>query len=126
MAIVVNKQDVPPTKEGDLTVWRLIGVDKKSMGFGASAGLVVYGKPQEDSLPEMGGAHDLAEFHYVLSGQGALLEEGQRFDLKAGDALVIQPGRRHVMWGTAEEPLVAWYVALTADPKNDTRPDGSQ
>lgn len=122
MAIVVNKEDVPPTEEGDLTVWRLIGAAKGSAGFGASAGLVVYRQPQGDSPPEMGGAHALAEFHYVLSGQGALLEEGQRYDLKAGDALVIQPGRRHVMWGTAEEPLVAWYVALTAEPAEATRP----
>jgi uncharacterized cupin superfamily protein len=114
MAIIVNKDEVLPTEEGDLTVWRLIGNRKGNADLGASAGLVIYGAPAGGAVPPMGGAHDLGEFHYVLSGTGFLLEDGARYELKVGDALVIEPGRRHVMWGRAEAPLVAYYVALTS------------
>jgi uncharacterized cupin superfamily protein len=114
MAITVNRDDTLPTEEGNLTVWRLIGAAEGSQGLGASAGLVIYREPPNGDIPVMGGSHDLAEFHYVLSGRGFLLEDGKQIELKAGDALVIQPGRRHVMWGSAADPLVAFYVALTS------------
>lgn len=111
MAITVNRDDALPTEEGNLTVWRLI---TSALGLGASAGLVVYREPPNGEAPAMGGAHDRPEFHYVLSGRGFLNEDGTQIGLKAGDALVIEAGRRHVMWGTAEDPLVAFYVALTS------------
>jgi len=112
MAIKTNKESVVPTDEGFLTVWRFLRADEASIDYGASTGLVIYGAPDSDSMPQMGSAHDLPEFHYVLSGRGFLLDEGELIELEAGDALVIEPGRRHAMWGQADDPLVAFYVAL--------------
>ena len=56
-------------------------------------------------------AHDVPEVHYILSGRGALLEEDEELELAAGDVVVTMPGRRHVLWGVGEEPLVTLYVA---------------
>lgn len=112
MAFKVNRSHVNPTIEKNLTVWRVLERVNGHAEFGAIAGIVTYGPPGSESDKQMGGAHDKPEIHYMLSGQGTLVEDGEPMDLEAGDVVVIPPGRRHAIWGSSSDPLTGFYVAM--------------
>lgn len=112
MAFKVNRSDVNPTIEKNLTVWRVLERVNGHAEFGAIAGIVTYGPPSNEGDKPIGSAHDKPEVHYMLSGRGTLVEDYEQTDLKAGDVDAIPPGRRHTTWGSSRDPLTGFYVAI--------------
>lgn len=49
--------------------------------------------PEEESFPMH--AHDSAELYYFMSGYCRYLVEGQEYDLKPGDIMLMRPGETH-------------------------------
>src|SRR5688500_12789395 len=45
------------------------------------------------------------EIYFVTAGSGRMRIEAELAEVKAGDAIAIPPGKRHILWNTAEETL---------------------
>jgi mannose-6-phosphate isomerase-like protein (cupin superfamily) len=113
VSIKVNRSEVEPEEQPFATIWRHVRRDgPHHVGVGVTA--FKTRSPDFDVEAALE-AHDVPEVHYVLTGEGVLYEEGEMIPLRAGDAVVTPPGRRHVMWSTADEPLVTVYVAVGRD-----------
>jgi len=50
-------------------------------------------------------SHEWEEEIFVKSGKGVLETDGEKVPLKAGDALILDPGRSHRFMATGDEPL---------------------
>jgi len=112
MSIIVNRDSTQAEDHPYVTIHRHIRRDgPHNVGVGVSEWTEPSGDFDADSESE---AHDVPEVHYVLSGVGVLYEEGVAQPVRAGDAIVTPPGRRHVMWATSPDPLVTVYVAIDA------------
>ncbi len=51
------------------------------------------------------------EFYHIISGTGTIRHEGGTSALRAGDALIFQPGEPHQLANTGSEDLVVYVVA---------------
>lgn len=110
VATKVNRADVLPERNDLQETWRLIRRDASSgVGVGIAAFKPLAAGTDVERLCE---AHDVPEVHYVLSGNGVLYEDGERIDLRAGDAVVTPAGARHVLYASGADPLVTIYVAI--------------
>jgi mannose-6-phosphate isomerase-like protein (cupin superfamily) len=113
MSVKVNRSEVLPEEHPFATVWRQVRRDgPHHVGVGMTA---FKARSADLDIEAASEAHDVPEVHYVLSGEGVLYEEGERMALRAGDAVITPPGRRHLMWSTTDEPLVTIYVAVGRD-----------
>jgi mannose-6-phosphate isomerase-like protein (cupin superfamily) len=113
MAIKVSRSEVMPEDSEVATTWRLVRRDGTT---GIGVGIAAFKERRRDFEPVAHWeAHDVPEIHYVLSGEGVLLEEDEQIMLRAGDAAITPAGRRHSLWSTQAEPLVTIYVAVSPD-----------
>ncbi len=111
MAIKVNRDDVSPELSELHDVWRLV---RRAGPAGIGVGVAAFkGLPTDADLEALQEAHDVPEVHFVLSGEGILLEDGERIPLRGGDAVITPVGARHVLWAISDEPLVTIYVAVS-------------
>lgn len=81
--------------------------------------------PDPNELPRPPHVHaDFEECIYVISGEGVTEAESGEFPLKAGDAILIPPGEKHVTRNTGAEPLVLLCFFPVADISGGTREPG--
>ena len=45
------------------------------------------------------------EIYFILAGRGRMRIENELNEVSAGDAIAIQPGKKHKLWNIGEEPL---------------------
>lgn len=55
---------------------------------------------------------DMYEIFLVESGTGVVRVDGEEYALEPGTCVVIEPGERHSMACTGEEPLVLTYFGV--------------
>lgn len=60
------------------------------------------------------------EIYYITHGQGQMQIEGERRDVKPGDAIAIPPGKRHKIWNTGSEDLRLLCCCAPAYEHHDT------
>ncbi len=72
--------------------------------------------PHPEETPREPHMHrDCEECIFVLSGQGTTHADSGEYPLKAGDAILISAGERHVTRNTGAEPLVLLCFFPLAD-----------
>ena len=112
----ISTSDVNTNDNEARTSWRLLNIDTLGEDYGARGGLIEYkyrAVPPADD--ELGGEHDHAEYYYVTAGEGVVGLPGKRIPVSAGTAFVIPADVRHSIWsGSPEQPVQAFYVALSA------------
>ena len=112
--LTISPADVETNDNATRTSWRLLNADTLGSDYGARGGLIEY--KYRDPAPEddgLGGAHEHAEYYYVISGEGVVGLPDDRTSIKAGDAFVIPAGLPHSIWGVRpDQPVKAFYVAL--------------
>jgi quercetin dioxygenase-like cupin family protein len=82
--------------------------------------------PAPGERPREPHSHDgFEECIYVISGQGLTRAENGDHPLKAGDAILIPPGEKHVTRNTGDEPLVLLCFFPVADISAGTRDPGA-
>ena len=67
---------------------------------------------------------DFEECIYVLSGRGTTHADSGTYELRAGDALLVPPGEKHVTRNTGNEPLLLLCFFPVADISGGTREPG--
>ncbi len=67
---------------------------------------------------------DFEECIYVLSGRGTTHADSGTYELRAGDALLVPPGEKHVTRNTGTEPLLLLCFFPVADISGGTREPG--
>ncbi len=67
---------------------------------------------------------DFEECIYVLSGRGTTHADSGSFELRAGDALLVPPGEKHLTRNTGNEPLLLLCFFPVADISAGTREPG--
>ncbi|HJT00865.1 MAG TPA: cupin domain-containing protein [Terriglobales bacterium] len=65
--------------------------------------------------------NDFEECIYVLSGRGTTHAESGTYELRAGDALLVPPGEKHVTRNTGNAPLLLLCFFPVADISGGTR-----
>ena len=110
----ITPSDVETNDNDTRTSWRLLTPDTLDEDYGARGGLIEYKhRDQAPTDDELGGAHEHAEYYYVISGEGVVGLPGDRTTVKGGSAFVIPAGVRHSIWGASpDQPVQAFYVAL--------------
>jgi mannose-6-phosphate isomerase-like protein (cupin superfamily) len=110
VAIKVNREDVRPESSDEATTWRFL---RRTDALGVGVGIAEFTTLPEGTDPfARCEAHDVPEVHYVLSGRGVLLEDGEEIELRTGDAVVTPAGVGHTLWSVGTDPLVTLYVAI--------------
>ncbi len=61
---------------------------------------------------------------YVLAGRGTTHADSGSYELRAGDALLVPPGEKHVTRNTGNEPLLLLCFFPVADISAGTREPG--
>ena len=69
---------------------------------------------------------DFEECIYVLAGQGTTYADSGTYELKAGDALLVPPGEKHVTRNTGSEPLKLLCFFPVGDIAGGTREPGTR
>ena len=112
---IIHASDVDKNDNEVRTSWRLLNTETLGKDYGARGGLIEYKyRPVSPTDDELGGAHDHAEYYYVISGTGVIGMPGERVPVSAGSAFVIPADVRHSIWSeTPGEPTQAFYVALS-------------
>jgi mannose-6-phosphate isomerase-like protein (cupin superfamily) len=108
MTVKRNRAEVEPEEHPYAMVWRFVRRDGPE---GVGVGITAF-RHDADAARAAMEAHDVPEVHYVMSGEGILLEEDRHVLLREGDAVVTMPAVRHALWATSTEPLVTLYVAM--------------
>ena len=67
---------------------------------------------------------DFEECIYVLSGRGTTHADSGTYELRAGDALLVPPGEKHMTRNTCNEPLLLLCFFPVADISGGTREPG--
>lgn len=67
---------------------------------------------------------DFEECIYVLSGRGTTFADSGKYELGAGEALLVPPGEKHVTCNTGNEPLKLLCFFPVADISGGTRETG--
>jgi mannose-6-phosphate isomerase-like protein (cupin superfamily) len=67
---------------------------------------------------------DFEECIYVLEGRGTTHADSGIYELRAGDALLVPPGEKHVTRNTGNEPLLLLCFFPVADISGGTREPG--
>lgn len=67
---------------------------------------------------------DFEECIYVLSGRGTTFADSGTYELRAGDALLVPPGEKHVTRNTGTAPLMLLCFFPVADISGGTREPG--
>ncbi|HYL95302.1 MAG TPA: cupin domain-containing protein [Terriglobales bacterium] len=67
---------------------------------------------------------DFEECIYVLSGRGTTHADSGTYELRAGDALLVPPGEKHVTRNTGNKPLLLLCFFPVADISGGTREPG--
>ena len=67
---------------------------------------------------------DFEEGIYVLSGRGTTHADSGTYELRAGDALLVPAGEKHVTRNTGNEPLLLLCFFPVADISGGTREPG--
>lgn len=81
--------------------------------------------PDPGESPRAPHSHaDFEECIYVVSGQGVTEADSGEYPLRAGDAILIPPGEKHVTRNTGTEPLVLLCFFPVADIAAGTREPG--
>ena len=110
MAIRINREDITPETSHGATTWRFL---RRSHHPAVGLGIAEFAPLPEGTDPvDRYESHDVPEVHYVLIGGGILLEEGEKIELRPGDAVVTLSGARHTLWSIGDEPLITLYVAI--------------
>ena len=99
---VKNLNEVPAfiTKDGseirELLAHRNSAIRNQSL---AEARLPIGASTQEHFHPRA------EEIYFITAGVGQIQVEGDRLEVKVGDAIAILPGKRHKLWNTGNETL---------------------
>ncbi len=67
---------------------------------------------------------DFEECIYVLAGRGTTQADSGTYELRAGDALLVPAGEKHVTRNTGNEPLLLLCFFPVADISGGTREPG--
>lgn len=111
MALRVNRADVPVEVSAAQDTWRFVRRDGPT---GVGVGIAAFKRVATGAETDEGGeVHDVPEVHYVLSGEGVLIEDGVRIALRPDDAVITPAGARHAFFSTSLEPFVTLYVAIS-------------
>jgi mannose-6-phosphate isomerase-like protein (cupin superfamily) len=60
------------------------------------------------------------EIYYILKGKGRIRIEGEERDIRPGDAIALQPGKRHKIWNTGTTDLIFLCCCAPAYTHEDT------
>ncbi len=81
--------------------------------------------PAPGEMPRAPHQHsDFEECIYVLSGRGTTHADSGSYELRAGDALLVPPGEKHVTRNTGNEPLLLLCFFPVADISAGTKEPG--
>lgn len=119
-AVVRRVSDCPTeswrsTETGFVDWWTLFSADRtdsNSMTVGIAE--IPVGAPH----PERGHQHTQAELYFIISGDGAVVVNGESTAVAAGDAVFIPGDAEHVAVNTGDVPLRLLYV-FAADSFDD-------
>lgn len=111
MGVKVSRSETVVEAFGHMQVRRYL---RREDQLGIGIGVSTFG-PRSDSVDpaSVWEAHDVPETHFVLEGHGVLYEEDEAIALAPGDVVVTEPGRRHVLFASGDEPLVTIYCAVS-------------
>lgn len=105
------------------TVLELVSGEKGARGV--TLRLVEIPVPAEGEKPREPHQHsDFEECIYVLSGRGTTFADSGAYELRAGDALLVPPGEKHVTRNTGTAPLMLLCFFPVADISGGTREPG--
>jgi quercetin dioxygenase-like cupin family protein len=97
-------------------------VSGKSGARSVTMRLVEIHVPDPNEIPRPPHAHaDFEECIYVISGEGVTRADSGDYPLKAGDAILIPAGEKHVTHNTGTEPLRLLCFFPVADISTGTR-----
>jgi mannose-6-phosphate isomerase-like protein (cupin superfamily) len=114
---IKNLTEVTPftTKDGseirELLAHRNSAIRNQSL---AEARLPVGGSTQEHYHPRA------EEIYYLTHGTGKIRIEGETREVRAGDAIAIQPGQNHKLWTPGSETLRLLCCCAPAYEHSDT------
>lgn len=95
---------------GDVDWWTLFSSDRTNTeGLTVGVAEIPVGAPE----PPRGHQHVQAEVYYFLSGTGQVVVNGDRRDVRTGDAVFIPGDAEHVAVNTGNEPLRLLYFFAT-------------
>jgi mannose-6-phosphate isomerase-like protein (cupin superfamily) len=60
------------------------------------------------------------EIYYITHGSGRMRIENELYDVRAGDAVAIPPGKKHKLWNTGQETLRLLCCCAPAYEHSDT------
>jgi mannose-6-phosphate isomerase-like protein (cupin superfamily) len=114
---IKNLNEVPTfmTKDGseirELLAHRNSVIRNQSL---AEARLAVGASTQEHFHPRA------EEIYFITHGTGIIRIEGERREVRAGDAIAIPPGRKHKLWNNGGETLRLLCCCAPAYEHSDT------
>jgi mannose-6-phosphate isomerase-like protein (cupin superfamily) len=113
----INRRQVA-AKEAPSRVFREL-VSHRKLGAKGIALRLVRVTPVKKSGPRHPHSHrGMEEVIYVQKGSGKAWVDGEVVPVKAGDAILIPAGKRHMMINTGRKPLELFCAFSAADPEN--------
>jgi mannose-6-phosphate isomerase-like protein (cupin superfamily) len=114
---IKNLAEVPSfiTKDGseirELLAYRNSAIRNQSL---AEARVPVGGSTQEHYHPRA------EEIYFITEGSGRIRIDGERREVRVGDAIAIPPGQRHKLWNTGATTLKLLCCCAPAYEHSDT------
>jgi quercetin dioxygenase-like cupin family protein len=116
----IHRSRVAP-KKASSRVFREMVSHRKLNSKGIALRLVSVA-PVKESGPRHPHSHrGMEEVIYVQKGSGKVWVEGEVARVKAGDAILIPAGKRHMTVNTGKKPLELFCAFSAADPENRYR-----
>lgn len=113
----INLRDVPAKKAPSRSFREL--VSHKQLKARGIALRLVQVMPVRKAGPRHPHSHrDMEEVIFVQKGSGKAWVDGDVVSIKAGDAILIPAGKRHMMVNTGRRPLELFCAFSAADPEN--------
>lgn len=119
--IIVRRSDIQPRPLGkNASITRHPYYDGFAAGYGVGFSTASFPPGQECGMHTHRGGH---EQFYVAGGQGIIAVEDERFEVGAGDLVVVPAGMNHNLIATGDEPFVLVYQFIVAvGSEDDTEP----
>ena len=114
---IVNRKDAAPFITKDTSEVREILAPRNSSirNQSLAEARVLPGKSTEEHIHPR-----TEEIYYVLKGKGRIRIEGEECDIRPGDGIALQPGKRHKLWNTGTTDLIFLCCCAPAYTHEDT------